>query len=57
MNEEIKAIEKNNTWELTTQSKGKEEIEVKWVYKAQKNVKGDIEHYKARLVVKGYNQI
>ena len=29
---------------------------MKWVYKAKENVKGDIEHYKARLVVKGYNQ-
>ena len=27
-----------------------------WSYKANKNVKGDIECYKAWLVVKGYNQ-
>ena len=50
------AIEKNSIWELTTLSKDMEAISVKWVYKAKKSVKGDIVCYKARLVVKGYNQ-
>jgi len=31
MDEKIKAIEKNSTWELTTLLKGKEAIGVKWV--------------------------
>ena len=57
MKEKIKAIEKNSTWELITLPKGKEALGVKWVYKTKKNVKGDIESYKARLVVKGYNQL
>jgi len=56
MNKEIKAIEKNITWELTTLPKGKEAIGVKWVYKEKKNVKADIECNKARLAVKSYNQ-
>ena len=56
MEEEIKAIEKNSIWELITLLKGKEAIGVKWVYKVKKNVKGDNERYKARLVDKGYNQ-
>lgn len=56
MDEEIKAIEKNDTWELTTLPKGKRAIGVKWVYKAKKNAIGDVERYKARLVAKGYNQ-
>ena len=55
MDEEIKTIKNNSTWELTTLPKGKEAIGVKWVYKVKKNVKGDIERYKARLVVKCYN--
>nr|GEV46704.1 retrovirus-related Pol polyprotein from transposon TNT 1-94 [Tanacetum cinerariifolium] len=56
MEEEIKSIEKNDTWELTTLSKGQKAIRVKWVYKAKKNAKGEVEKYKARLVAKGYKQ-
>jgi hypothetical protein len=56
MDEEIKAIEKNNTWELTTIPKEQKLIGVKWVFKAKNNAKGEIERYKARLVVKGYSQ-
>ncbi|GJV20713.1 retrovirus-related pol polyprotein from transposon TNT 1-94 [Tanacetum coccineum] len=36
MEEEIKSIEKNDTWELTTLPKGQKAIGVKWVYKAKK---------------------
>ncbi|GJR20012.1 retrovirus-related pol polyprotein from transposon TNT 1-94 [Tanacetum coccineum] len=36
MDEEIKSIEKNDTWELTTLPKGQKAIGVKWVYKAKK---------------------
>uniref|UniRef100_A0A2N9JBE9 Integrase catalytic domain-containing protein n=1 Tax=Fagus sylvatica TaxID=28930 RepID=A0A2N9JBE9_FAGSY len=56
MDEEIKAIKKNDTWELTTLPHGKKAIGVKWVYKMKKNAKGEVERYKARLVVKGYSQ-
>jgi hypothetical protein len=56
MDEEIRAIEKNNTWELVSLPKGHKAIGVKWVYKAKKNIKGEIERYKARLVAKGYIQ-
>lgn len=56
MQEEIKAIEKNNTWELSVLPKGHEVIGVKWVFKAKRNPNGDVERYKARLVAKGYKQ-
>ena len=42
MDEEIKAIEKNSTWELTTLPKNKEVIGVKWAHKSKKNMKGDL---------------
>ncbi|XP_070044847.1 uncharacterized protein [Nicotiana tomentosiformis] len=45
--EEIKSIEMNNTWELTTLPKGHREIRVKWVYKTKKNGDGDVEKHKA----------
>ncbi|KAE8727985.1 hypothetical protein F3Y22_tig00004899pilonHSYRG00012 [Hibiscus syriacus] len=56
MDEEIKAIEKNDTWELTSLPKGHKAIGVKWVYKTKQNAKGEIERHKARLVAKGYSQ-
>ena len=56
MDEEIEAIKKNDTWELTTLPPRHKSIGVKWVYKIKRNAKGEIERYKARLVVKGYKQ-
>jgi len=56
LDEEIRFIEKNNTWELVSLPKGHKSIGVKWVYQAKKNAKGEIERYKARLVTKGYSQ-
>ncbi|CAJ2652499.1 unnamed protein product [Trifolium pratense] len=56
MNEEIKAIERNNTWELAELPKGSQPIGVKWVFKKKMNAQGEIERYKARLVAKGYKQ-
>ncbi|KAH9667537.1 hypothetical protein KPL70_021079 [Citrus sinensis] len=56
IDEEIKAIVKNDTWELTTLPKGHKAIGVKWVYKIKRNAKGEIKRHKARLVAKGYSQ-
>lgn len=43
-------------WGLTTLLEGKKLISVKWVYKANYNSKGEVDHFKAGLVVKGYKQ-
>eukprot|EP00253_Pinus_taeda_P030830 PITA_30830 len=56
MEEEIKAIERNGTWELVNLPKRKQVIGVKWVYKTKSNANRKIERHKARLVVKGYKQ-
>ncbi|RDY05923.1 hypothetical protein CR513_10178, partial [Mucuna pruriens] len=56
MKEEIKAIKKNDNWELSNLPKGHEVIGVKWVFKIKKNAKEEVERYKARLVAKGYKQ-
>ena len=56
MEEEIEAIERNDTWELVSLPKGKHVIGVKWVYKTKSNIEGKIERHKARVVVKGYKQ-
>ncbi|KAJ3686893.1 hypothetical protein LUZ61_016057 [Rhynchospora tenuis] len=56
MDEEIAAIEKNDTWKLVELQEGSQPIGVKWVYKKKMNAEGKIERYKARLVAKGYRQ-
>lgn len=56
MNNEIKSIEKNQTWELTDLPKGKKTIGVKWVFRTKLNEKGEVDKHKARLVAKGYKQ-
>ena len=56
MDEEIDAIERNETWELTELSPKKQVIGVKWVYKTKCNAEGKIDRHKTRLVVKGYKQ-
>jgi Reverse transcriptase (RNA-dependent DNA polymerase) len=52
MDNEMHAIMKNNTWELTSLPKGYKAIGVKWVYKKKVNSQGEIVKHKARLVAK-----
>jgi hypothetical protein len=54
--EEIHAIQKNDTWELSALPLKKKMIGVKWVYKIKRTAYGGIDRYKARLVAKGYKQ-
>jgi hypothetical protein len=56
MRKEMKAIEDNYTWELTSLPVGHRAIGLKWVYKVKHNESGDVVQHKARLVVKGYVQ-
>lgn len=56
MNEEMKAIERNKTWELTDVPKDVKPIGVKWIFKTKLKESGDVEKFKARLVAKGYAQ-
>lgn len=54
MEDEIHAIEKKKTWELTTLPQGQRTIGVKWAYKFIRSFDGKIDCYKVRLVAKGY---
>ncbi|GJX94424.1 retrovirus-related pol polyprotein from transposon TNT 1-94 [Tanacetum coccineum] len=56
MDKELEALERNNTWELTTLPAGHKPITSKWVYKIKYNPDAIIEGLKARLVVRGFNQ-
>lgn len=56
MQDEMKSIEDNKTWELAALPTGHRAIGLKWVYKVKRNENGDIVRHKARLVAKGYVQ-
>nr|GEU99414.1 ribonuclease H-like domain, reverse transcriptase, RNA-dependent DNA polymerase [Tanacetum cinerariifolium] len=56
MKVELDSINRNNTWELTTQPKGHKAIGLKWVFKTKKDANENIIKHKARLVAKGYIQ-
>ncbi|KAL4341630.1 hypothetical protein GQ457_08G017410 [Hibiscus cannabinus] len=48
MEEEIQALERNNTWDLVPLPPGKKTIGCKWVYKTKLKADGTLERYKAR---------
>ena len=54
MNEEMKSLQKNETWELVDRPSGKKPIGCRWVYTVKNKADGTIERFKARLVAKGY---
>lgn len=54
--EEMEALEKNNTWVLTSLPEGKKTVRCKWVFTLKYNPDGSINRYKAQLVVKGFTQ-
>ena len=56
MNEELKSMKYNKVWELVQLPESSNISECRWVFKTKHNSNGNIERYKARLVVKGYTQ-
>ena len=56
MDEEIHAIKKTKTWELTTLPYDKNLIGVKWIYKTKYKPPRGVFRYKVRLVVKRCKQ-
>ena len=56
MNEEMRALQKNGTWELVPLPHGKKTVGCRWIYTVKLKADGSIERYKARLVAKGYTQ-
>lgn len=54
--EEIQALEKNNTWQITKLPPGKRTVGCKWIFTVKHKADGSVERLKARLVAKGYTQ-
>ena len=56
MDEEMKALQRNETWDLVPLPQGKKVISCHWVYTPKFNAHGTLERFKAKLVAKGYTQ-
>lgn len=56
IDEELEALEKNNTWEYAILPEGKKPITSKWVFKIKRDTDGNVVRYKARLCAKGCQQ-
>ncbi|GKA11892.1 ribonuclease H-like domain-containing protein [Tanacetum coccineum] len=56
MNNDIEALNRNNTWAICDLPVGRKSIGSKWIWKIKYKASGDIERYKARLVAKGFSQ-
>ena len=56
MVDELDALHKTHTWDMTTLPPGKSAVGCKWVYKIKTRADGSVEHYKARLVARGFTQ-
>ena len=57
MNEDIYAIEKNQTWDLVPRLKVINVIGTEWVFKKKFNEVGQVIRNKDKLVCKGYAQV
>ncbi|EOY21703.1 Uncharacterized protein TCM_013805 [Theobroma cacao] len=57
MQEEINAINHNNTWTIVDRPQKQHVIEVKWIFRRKFNSDGTLNKCKARLVTKGYSQL
>ncbi|CAN0846213.1 Retrovirus-related Pol polyprotein from transposon TNT 1-94 [Linum grandiflorum] len=56
MQEEMKSLHDNHTYDLVKLPKGKRSLKNKWVYKLKTEETSSKPRYKARLVVKGFSQ-
>ncbi|RVW97655.1 Retrovirus-related Pol polyprotein from transposon TNT 1-94 [Vitis vinifera] len=54
--EEIQALEKNGTWEISELPEGKRPVGCKWIFTMKHNPDGSINRFKAQLVAKGFTQ-
>lgn len=52
----LRAIDKNQTWELVSLPHNKKPIGGKWVYKVKVKPSKEVAKYKVRLVAKGFLQ-
>ncbi|RDY01368.1 putative mitochondrial protein, partial [Mucuna pruriens] len=54
MNEVIRTLKRNLTWEIVDKPKDKKVSDCRWIYTMKYRFLGTLDQYKARLVAKGY---
>ena len=57
INEELNALDRNNTWTVVDRPPGRKIVDCRWVFRIKKAADRSIERYKARLVAKGFTQV
>ena len=57
MNDEVKALQDNETWNLVRPPTDRDVIAGKWVYKVKLGPSGQVDKYKAPYVAKGFKQV
>ena len=56
MEDELKSLQDNHTFELVTLPKGKRALKNRWVYRLKHDENTSLPRYKARLGIKGFSQ-
>ena len=54
---ELRSLDDTQTWRVVERPIGVNVVRCKWVFKIKQNAAGEINKYKAQLVVKGYSQV
>lgn len=57
MNDEFDSLMKNGTWILVSSPINQHIIDNRWVFKKKENPDGSLDRFKARLVVRGFDQV
>ena len=55
MDKEMRALLKNEIWDLVPKPNNVDLVSCKWVYKLKRKVDGHMEIYKVRLVARGFS--
>ena len=56
MQDEMKSLHDNHTYDLVKLPKGKRALETRWIFRVKQDSNSTLPRYKARLVVKGFRQ-
>lgn len=56
MDQEFDSLQRNRTWKHVKLPEGRKLIDNRWVFKVKEKPNGEVERFKARLVIRGFTQ-